>query len=166
MSQQQHGYFMDVFAIATLNESAEELRAFRHLYLKRFEPEDPVQLFLVEMMFESHLNFRRVARWKAGAMESLSRECRNRARNTDAMTDDSAYDYRESNPGGNDLLAGNAMIGAVHNGDILEKAIRLEQRALANYIKAWDQLHKVRLNDDGKDFTWPNRNKPPQDLAA
>ena len=157
---------MAVTAITTLNESHDEIQAFRDLYLKRFDPEDPVQLFLVEMLFESHLNYRRVARWKAGAMESLARECRNRAKKTDAMTDDSAYDYCGSNPGGNDMLGGNAMIGTVYYGDVLEKAIRLEQRTLANYIKAWDQLHKVRLNRDGKDFVWPDRKKPQQDLAA
>ena len=60
-----HGYHMAVTAIATLNESAGELREFHHLYLNRFDPQDPFQLFLVEMMFESHVNLRRVARWKA-----------------------------------------------------------------------------------------------------
>ena len=149
---------MAVTVIATLNESADELRAFQDLYFKKFEPEDPVQLFLVEMMFESHLNFRRVARWKAGAMESLAREVRNRAKNEGMMFDDGALDYRGSNP------LGNAMIGAVHNGDILEKAIRLEQRALINYVKAWDQLQKVRLNDDSN-FVWPSRKQPQPELA-
>ena len=154
MSQQSHGYFLSVNAIAVLHESAEELRAFRGLYLKRFEPEDPVQLFLVEMMFESHLNLRRVARWKAGAMESLARECYNRASEDGIMTDGGSFDYRDANHAGNDMLAGNAMIGAINSGDVLEKAIRLEQRALVNFCKAWDQLRKVRLQDPS-DFVWP-----------
>ena len=73
-----HGYYMHASPIVTLNESAGEIGAFHDLYIQRFEPRDPVQLFLVEMMFESHLNLRRVSRWKAGAMESPARECRNR----------------------------------------------------------------------------------------
>ena len=158
--QAQHGYFNEVSAITILNESPEELRAFQDLYLTRFEPQDPVQLFLVEMMYESHLNFRRVARWKVGAMESLARECRNRAKDEGAMTDDGAFDYRKSNSLGNDMLGGNAMIGSVYNGDILEKAIRLEQRAMLNYIKAWDHLYKVRRDRDAQDFVWPNRKQP------
>ena len=68
-------------------------------------------------------------------MESLARECYHRANNQGAM------------------------IGAVHNGDILEKAIRLEQRTLVNYIKAFDQFQKVRrVGNNG--FVWPSLKKP------
>ena len=154
MSQKQHGYYMTANVIAVLHESAEEIAAFQSLYLKRFDPQDPVELFLVEMMFECHLNLRRVARWKAGAMESLARECYNRASEDGIMTDGGSFDYRDANPLGNDMLAGNAMIGAINSGDVLEKAIRLEQRALVNFCKAWDQLRKVRLQDPS-DFVWP-----------
>ena len=164
MSKHPHGYFLAVNAIPALQESADELEAFQGLYIKRFEPEDPVQLFLVEMMYESHLNLRRVARWKAGAMESLARECWHRANLENAMTDGSCVDFRDSDPKGNDLLAGSAMIGAVHNGDILEKAIRLEQRTLINFCKAWDQLQKIRLQDNTS-FRWPDRKPPQQELA-
>ena len=89
-------------------------------------------------------------------MESLARECYHRANNQGAMTGGSSYNYRDSDPLGNAMLAGNAMIGVVHNGDILEKAIRLEQRTLVNYIKAFDQFQKVRRVDNNG-FVWPSR---------
>jgi hypothetical protein len=157
-------YLPTINAIPSLHESAEELRSFQDLYIECLAPQDPIQLFLVEMLYECHLNLRRLARWKAGAMESLARECWQRASLENVMTDGSFADYRDSEPQGNEMLAGNAMIGAVFNGDILERSVRMEQRALASFCRAWDQLLRIRLQED-RGFFRSIRKLPQPDLA-
>lgn len=157
MNAMKHGVYSQSLILP--NENLADLTQLRDYYLRRFQPQDPVELDLVEVMVISMWRLRRLARIDTGI---LMREFQSAGR--------AVRNYDHMNPEEREAIV--ALRHLNLNGNALSALDRQESKLYRHFSRAMGDLMKLRKHfpapeDPGPDADLRNEPEltPPADIS-